>query len=142
MSRAGVLYLERRRRPRAIHVRNETSIAEAVTVSRYGDAVLLDSGNPTLPVKELGWTGRAHDWGISRRIREAVDLPVFLAGGLRAETVRSGIEAVAPHAVDVCSRVRTNGRLDEAKLPAFMLAAQAPLAGSAAKPSGIYEASW
>lgn len=67
-----------------IHVRSEASVSEALKVSSYVDALLLDSGNPSLQVKELGGTGRVHDWQISRRIREELTVPVFLAGGLRA----------------------------------------------------------
>jgi phosphoribosylanthranilate isomerase len=99
-----------------VHVAGEASIAEATAVAPCVDALLLDSGNQSLPVKELGGTGRTHDWSISRRIREAVDVPVFLAGGLRPENVAEAIRAVRPFAVDVCSGLRTGGRLDEAKL--------------------------
>ena len=83
------------------------------------DGILLDSGNPSLPVKELGGKGRTHDWRLSRRIREAVDVPVFLAGGLHAGNVAEAIDRVGPFGVDVCSGVRTNGRLDEEKLAEF-----------------------
>jgi hypothetical protein len=50
--------------------------------------LLLDSGNTTLDVKELGGTGRVHDWEISSRIRDQVDCPLILAGGIRASNVR------------------------------------------------------
>ena len=86
------------------------------------DALLLDSGNQRLAVKELGGTGRRHDWAISRRIRETVEMPLFLAGGLRADNVREAIETVGPWGVDVCSGVRTEGRLDPEKLAAFFAA--------------------
>lgn len=104
-----------------VHVGGEESIDEAVLVSRWVNAILLDSGNQSLAVKELGGTGRAHDWNISRRIREQVDLPVFLAGGLKAENVREAVDEVRPFGVDLCSGVRTNGKLDEEKLAAFFL---------------------
>lgn len=103
-----------------IHVRGEESVGEAVAVSPFVDAILLDSGNPTLAVKELGGTGRTHNWEISRKIRDAVEVPVYLAGGLKAENARQAIEQVRPFALDVCSGVRTNGRLDEEKLAAFV----------------------
>ncbi|MFN0159428.1 MAG: phosphoribosylanthranilate isomerase [Bacteroidota bacterium] len=102
-----------------IHVSEEESLREAEAIAPYVDAILLDSGNQSLTVKELGGTGRTHDWTISRRIREAVDVPVFLAGGLNAVNVRTAIEAVGPFAVDVCSGVRTHGKLDAEKLAAF-----------------------
>lgn len=102
-----------------VHVTGEESVAEAVQVSTQVDAILLDSGNQKLAVKELGGTGRVHDWGISRRIRECVHVPVYLAGGLRADNVAEAIRIVEPLAVDVCTGVRTEGRLDESKLEAF-----------------------
>ena len=102
-----------------IHVLNDESIDEAVKVSENVDAILLDSGNPNLEVKELGGTGRRHNWDISRRIREAIKIPVFLAGGLNYSNVREAIDAVSPFALDVCSGVRTNGNLDPGKLKLF-----------------------
>ncbi len=84
------------------------------------DALLLDSGRPDAAVRELGGTGRVHDWSVSRRIRTGVDVPVFLAGGLNAANVRRAVETVDPAGVDVCSGVRVNGALDEARLAAFI----------------------
>ena len=46
------------------------------------------------------------------------------AGGLHAGNVGQAIAAVRPHGLDLCSRVRTEGRLDAAKLGAFMAAAR------------------
>ena len=102
-----------------IHVRDESSIEEALMVQAHVDAVLLDSGNPKLAVKELGGTGRVHDWAISRKIRELLSIPVILAGGLNADNVKQAIITVQPFAVDICSGVRTNDSLDEKKLEAF-----------------------
>src|SRR5947209_156373 len=102
-----------------VHVGGEESFDEALNVAPHVDALLLDSGNQSLAVKELGGTGRTHDWLISRRIREAVDIPVFLAGGLKAENVAGAVEAVRPFGLDVCSGVRTGGRLDAGKLKRF-----------------------
>jgi phosphoribosylanthranilate isomerase len=102
-----------------IHVLGEESVGEAVDISVNVDALLLDSGNPNLTIKELGGTGRVHDWNISRAIRNLARCPVFLAGGLRADNVREAINQVQPFGIDVCSGVRTNGRLDEEKLLHF-----------------------
>lgn len=102
-----------------IHVLDEGSVEEAVRVSESVDVLLLDSGNPSLKIKELGGTGRTHDWSLSRRIVEQARAPVFLAGGLNAQNVRQAIEAVQPFGIDLCSGVRTDGQLDEAKLAAF-----------------------
>jgi phosphoribosylanthranilate isomerase len=103
-----------------IHVSGEESIDEARMIAPFVDALLLDSGNQKLAVKELGGTGRVHDWRVSRRIRDAVQVPLFLAGGLNAGNIAAAVAAVQPHGVDVCSGVRTDGKLDEAKLRAFV----------------------
>lgn len=102
-----------------IHVVGERSVDEAAEIAGYVDAILLDSGNPNLAVKELGGTGRRHDWSLSRRIVETCGKPVFLAGGLNAENVREAIEKVGPFGLDICSGVRTGGNLDERKLAQF-----------------------
>ena len=102
-----------------IHVIDEKSVEEALEISGQVDTILLDSGNPKLKIKELGGTGRVHNWKFSRQIRESSICPVFLAGGLNPENVRQAIEEVQPFAVDVCSGVRTNGNLDREKLELF-----------------------
>ena len=104
-----------------VHVTDPSAIEQAVQVAPWVDAVLLDSGNPKLAVKELGGTGRTHDWRISRVIRDTLaDLPqakpVFLAGGLNPDNVREALDAVQPHGLDICSGVRSQGQLDPAKL--------------------------
>ena len=105
-----------------IHVTGPESVDEALEVASSVDAILLDSGNQSLAVKELGGTGRTHDWRISVRIREALEIPMFLAGGLNAVNVAEAIRIVQPFGIDVCSGLRTNGALDEAKLAAFFAA--------------------
>jgi len=105
-----------------IHVVGDRSVDEAVELAEHVDAILLDSGNPTLAVKELGGTGRRHDWSLSRRIVETCGRPVFLAGGLNAGNVREAIDTVQPFGLDLCSGVRTEGRLDIEKLEAFFKA--------------------
>jgi phosphoribosylanthranilate isomerase len=102
-----------------IHVSDEKSVDEACEISAFVDAILLDSGNPNLQVKELGGTGRTHNWRISRMIRENINIPLFLAGGLNPENVRRAIKEVQPFGVDVCSGVRTTGKLDQQKLEMF-----------------------
>jgi len=102
-----------------IHVQNRESLQEAVSVAPNVDAILLDSGNQSLTVKELGGTKKVHDWNLSSKIRKSVNVPVFLAGGLNPENVFEAIQIVKPFGVDVCSGVRTNGKLDLTKLKNF-----------------------
>jgi phosphoribosylanthranilate isomerase len=105
-----------------VHVLDEKSFDEACQLAELVDAILLDSGNPNLQVKELGGTGRTHNWNLSRKIVENCGKPVFLAGGLTAENVREAIEAVQPFGLDLCSSVRTEGKLDQVKLERFFAA--------------------
>lgn len=105
-----------------IHVNGEDSIEKALSVQDHVDAILLDSGEPKAKIKTLGGTGNTHDWTISRKLVSEVRIPVFLAGGLHAGNVKEAIEIVQPFAVDVCSGVRTDGKLDPVKLGEFIKA--------------------
>jgi phosphoribosylanthranilate isomerase len=107
-----------------VHVKGETALDEAREVAARVDALLLDSGNPDLQTKQLGGTGRRHDWALSRRIREAAPVPVYLAGGLRPENVAEAVAEVGPFGLDVCSGLRTSGALDPRKLAAFFAAVE------------------
>lgn len=114
----------RRERPgiglvQVIHVEGPASLDEALRVAPHVDALLLDSGRPGAAIPELGGTGRVHDWSVSRAIVERCGKPVWLAGGLRPDNVAEAVAAVGPFGVDVCSGLRTDGRLDEAKLAAL-----------------------
>jgi len=102
-----------------IHVTGPESVDEARSVARNVDALLLDSGNQKSVVKELGGTGRTHDWRVSRQIVESVRVPVYLAGGLTPQNVAIAIDQVRPFGLDLCSGVRTNGALDDGKLKLF-----------------------
>lgn len=103
-----------------IHVQDEKSVDEALEIAPLVDAILLDSGNPNLDIKELGGTGRTHNWTLSRKIRESISVPIFLAGGLKPENIRQAIDEVKPFGIDLCSGVRTYGKLDAEKLERFM----------------------
>ncbi|MGA7631531.1 MAG: phosphoribosylanthranilate isomerase [Terriglobales bacterium] len=111
-----------------IHVTGPESVEEAERVAPHVDAILLDSGNQKLAVKELGGTGRTHDWTLSRAIRERIGIPLFLAGGLTPENVAQAIEEVGPFGVDICSGVRSGGKLDAAKLKRFFAAVRSAAA--------------
>lgn len=102
-----------------IHVIDDNSVKEAIEISKYVDAILLDSGNPNLSVKELGGTGRTHNWDLSKEIRKSISIPLFLAGGLNKDNAKQAIEYVEPFGLDLCSSVRTEGKLDQQKLKDF-----------------------
>lgn len=103
-----------------VHVQGEISVGEALAAAPFVDGLLLDSGNQQLAIKELGGTGRVHDWDISARIRGGAGVPVWLAGGLNAANVQDAIRTVRPYGVDICSGVRVNGTLDPARLQMFI----------------------
>jgi phosphoribosylanthranilate isomerase len=105
-----------------IHVTGPESVDEACAAAPFVDTLLLDSGNPRLAVKELGGTGREHDWAHSRRIRVTAGIPVLLAGGLHPGNARAAMERVWPAGLDVCSGLRSDGRLDAGKLQEFFRA--------------------
>lgn len=102
-----------------VHVTGPEAVDEAIAVAPQVDAILLDSGNQSLAIKELGGTGRTHDWTLSRKIRESIEAPLFLAGGLNPANVAAAIREVQPFGIDVCSGLRTNGHLDREKLQQF-----------------------
>ena len=105
-----------------IHVSSESAIDQAIAVAPQVDMLLLDSGNPDLSIKELGGTGRTHNWHYSAEIVRQVPVPVFLAGGLNPHNVTQAIAQVRPYGVDLCSGIRTHGALDAGKLAQFVAA--------------------
>lgn len=113
-----------------VHVQGPDAVGVAQQVSRHVDAILLDSGKPDAENKELGGTGRTHDWSVSREIVRSVNLPVFLAGGITPENVEEAVETVQPYGVDVCTGVRTAGKLDADKLERFFAGMKRAAAGT------------
>ncbi len=103
-----------------LHVEDPGVVEAARAVAALVDGLLLDSGRPGAAVKELGGTGRVHDWRLSRQVVRSVERPVFLAGGLKPANIGSAIGAVRPFGVDLCSGIRANGSLDVPLLDAFM----------------------
>ena len=103
-----------------IHVVDELSVKEVKDLQDEVDTILLDSGNPNKAIKELGGTGKTHDWKISSNIVSASKIPVFLPGGLDFLNVESAIKEVSPLGVAICSVVRSEGKLDELKLNSFI----------------------
>ncbi|MBR56107.1 N-(5'-phosphoribosyl)anthranilate isomerase [Candidatus Poribacteria bacterium] len=103
-----------------VHVTDRSVIDTALKITSYVDYLLLDSGNPNLAIRELGGTGRTHNWELSAEIVERSSIPVFLAGGLGGDNVKSAIEKVNPFGIDLCSKIRTKNRLDQKKLQILM----------------------
>ena len=112
-----------------IHVEGPEAVERARAVATRVDAILLDSGSPGAETPELGGTGRVHDWSVSRDLVQAVDVPVWLAGGLNPENVAQAVRQVRPYGVDVCSGLRPDGRLERVLLESFVAAARGASAG-------------
>ncbi len=102
-----------------VHVIDDSSVVFAKEIENEVDALLLDSGNTLLKTKQLGGTGRTHDWSLSQKIVKHSTKPVYLAGGLNSANIAEAIQIVKPYGVDICSGVRTEDRLDVLKLKAF-----------------------
>jgi phosphoribosylanthranilate isomerase len=119
------------RRVQVIHVEDERALDLIPDYAPNAHAFLLDSGRPSLETPEYGGTGRTHDWEVSAEFVRRSPLPVFLAGGLSPSNVGEAIRTVRPFAVDLCSGVRTDGRLDRERLTAFIDAVRRADAGGA-----------
>jgi phosphoribosylanthranilate isomerase len=130
-SRKLVGLLSTTRRVQVIHVEDERALDLIPDYAPNAHAFLLDSGRPSLETPEYGGTGRTHDWEVSAEFVRRSPLPVFLAGGLSPSNVGEAIRTVRPFAVDLCSGVRTDGRLDREKLTAFIDAVRRADAGAA-----------
>lgn len=108
---------------RAVHVIDETSVNRAAATAPGVDAVLLDSRTSD----RIGGTGLTHDWRLSRRIVEALDVPVVLAGGLTPDNLTEALATVRPYAVDVNSGVDdARGDKDADRVRRFVALAHRP----------------
>jgi len=108
------------RRVQVIHIEDEGALTLATRYTPFVHAFLLDSGRTSGATPQFGGTGNTHDWSISARFVAQTKLPVYLAGGLKCANVYDAITQVRPYGVDLCTGVRTNDQLDEAKLLSFM----------------------
>jgi len=92
---------------RSIPIVDEASIALARSYEGIADFLLLDSHRES--DRQIGALGVTHDWSISRRIVEAVKIPVILAGGLGPNNVAEAIRAVRPAGVDSKTKTDRDG---------------------------------
>ena len=75
------------------------------------DYILFDQG--------LG-SGETFDWDMAQELLRDFPKPYFLAGGLDENNVREAIEKLHPYAVDISSKVETEGFKDREKIKAFI----------------------
>lgn len=94
---------------RTIPVIDDKSIDLAKEYDGVADYLLLDSYKTG--DSQVGATGETHNWDISRRIVQAVKIPVILAGGLSPDNVAEAIKKVRPAGVDSMTKTnRDDGR--------------------------------
>lgn len=96
--------------PREVENRQEV-IEKARSAAVVADILLVDTKGPA-----GGGTGLTHDWSLSHEIRDLVDTPVMVAGGLNPSNVKAAIDAVRPYAVDVATGVESSPGKKDAKL--------------------------
>lgn len=88
----------------------------ATELAEVADFILLDTKGPT-----GGGTGLTHEWSLSAAIRDSLDKPVFLAGGLNPSNVGRAIRVVRPYGVDVATGVESSpGRKDQGLMRDFV----------------------
>lgn len=89
---------------RTIPVMGEESIELAKKYERIADYLLLDTYKKG--DSQIGATGEAHDWEVSRKIVRSITTPVILAGGLGPDNLIPSIKKVMPFGVD--SKTKTD----------------------------------
>lgn len=83
------------------------------------DALVLDSVSSIRPAG----TGKSIDWRVAARIKDQLNVPVILAGGLNSGNVGRAVAEVRPYGVDVISGVEEPaGKKDPEKINAFFRA--------------------
>jgi phosphoribosylanthranilate isomerase len=111
----------------AVNVTGPEAMGLAAERAKHADALILDTYDPV--TGRHGATGKTHDWAVSRRVVEVVNVPVILAGGLTPENVAEAIRTVRPWGVDVHTGVeRPDGSTDHERVRAFVSAAKGALA--------------
>ncbi len=100
-----------------IHVPKQSARQNFCRSGTESDFLLLDSFSG----KELGGTGKIHDWDLSAELVKKTSKPVFLAGGLTPENVADAMQKVKPFAVDVSTGVSSDGvKKDFKKMKKFI----------------------
>ncbi len=101
----------------AVNARLPNALELALEYSKLFGMILVDS----LRDNGLGGSGEAHDWGLSRIMRDRLQKPLILAGGLTPDNVATAVKIVNPYAVDVSTGVEASpGIKDPEKLSRFI----------------------
>ena len=84
---------------KALRVRTQECLNQAVTYTSCVDTLLLDAYHPQM----LGGTGKTLDWGTLRQFHPSC--PWFLAGGLTPDNVLEALSRLQPSGIDLSSGV-------------------------------------
>lgn len=102
---------------RAVGEETNPVLAAGTLVESGVDAILLDACTRDLPAG----TGVRLDWSLARTVREAVAVPLVLAGGLTPDNVGEAVRMVRPYGVDVITGVeRERRQKDPDRVRAFV----------------------
>ena len=103
---------------KAFRVKDEVNLEKVLKYKIF--AYLFDTFTKT----KIGGTGKKFDWKLIRHI-DKIKRPIFLSGGLNAKNVKSALEVVKPHWVDVSSSVEIRrGKKDHKRIKEFIQAAK------------------
>lgn len=85
------------------------------------DALLVDTVDASEGFDRLGGTGKVGDWKAVAALKEEIEIPIFLAGGINPDNVADAVSTVRPHGIDLCSGVEARrGQRDPEKVEALM----------------------
>lgn len=106
---------------RVLRAVDATDTETARAAAGVADGLLVDAASET----GRGGTGRTADWARAHDLRERLDVPVVLAGGLTPDNVDEAVRTVDPYGVDVASGVeRTGGVKDHDAVRDFVATAR------------------
>ena len=109
-------FCEQFQRPymKAIRMRPELDVVQAIARYPSAAAILLDAYRPGVP----GGTGETFDW---QRVPVQAARPIVLAGGLRSENVALAVQSTQVYGVDVSGGVESApGKKDAYKVEQFI----------------------
>lgn len=85
------------------------------------DRIVIDAVTRIEGETLKGGTGKSVDWNAARRLRDAISIPLILAGGLKPDNVAQAINLVDPFALDCSSGVEIQkGRKDPERVRLFI----------------------
>ena len=107
------------RRIRSFRMKDASTVDEILSYDGQAAAYHLDAYHKD----KLGGSGETFNWDLAAKLRNQIDKPIILAGGLTLDNIADALDAVRPYAVDLSSGVESApGIKDHAKLHAFIRA--------------------